>query len=425
MNIFENSDFVPKVKLQRNSNISFLKPFIVNSQINSALQYVIDAFNNSDSVEIGYSTIEKDGKEEKPSLKRKTIWLTGNTLRKHLSNETFYNYVCVTNASPDEIKMILSKSKYDFQEIKPHGKIGQIEKYSKLPDSTENKLTFYVSKVDDQNNEMEITVNIENTKIFISTLNKNIKFLIDNNKNRKFTASIVEDAKGRDFSVNAIYLKLKNNDGENTEISDPVGGMHDISHRQIKMLHSPEMTFKTNPSLIITICEFSAKYNKDKKINSDILNSIRDLIEDLKNDYVLFNKTFRNIVNKESTPLHAFLNNMYSCKMLNKMFPNVKISVPHIGLPKYYDYVVAYLLHENDKDKITEVLETSGFNKFDIREVLFIVDLTKWVETNDDKLLNDLLNNQNNQSVNKIYNYLKVFGKDLIFKNLAKKYLES
>ena len=39
-------------------------------------------------------------------------------------------------------------------------------------------------------------------------------------------------------------------------------------------------------------------------------------------------------------------------------------------------------------------------------------------------VLKDILNHQNDQSINKIYNYLKVFGKDLIFKNLAKKYLE-
>ena len=74
-NIFENSDFIPKVKLQRNSNVSFLKPFIVNSQVNSSLKYIIDAFNSSDSVEVGYTTIQKDGKIEKKawlnSLKKK------------------------------------------------------------------------------------------------------------------------------------------------------------------------------------------------------------------------------------------------------------------------------------------------------------------------------------------------------------------
>jgi len=111
--------------------------------------------------------------------------------------------------------------------------------------------------------------------------------------------------------------------------------------------------------------------------------------------------------------------------MLNKMFQDLKISMPHIGLPRYYDFIVGYLLHENDKDKITGVLEQNGFNKFEIREVLFVVDLTKWTKTEDVNDLKNILNHQNDQSINKIYNYLKVFGKDLIFKNLAKKYLES
>ena len=116
-------------------------------------------------------------------------------------------------------------------------------------------------------------------------------FKLNNNKFREFTASIVEDAKGRDFSVNAIYLKLKNSDGENSEISDPVGGIHDISHKQIKLLHAPEMTYKANPSLIITTCELSSKYNKDKKINAELLSSIRSIIDDVKDDFKLFNKT--------------------------------------------------------------------------------------------------------------------------------------
>ena len=154
--IFENSDFIPKVKLQRNSNVSFLKPFLVNSQVNSALKYIIDAFNSSDSVEIGYTTIQKDGKLEKPSLKRKTLWLTGNSLRSHLSNETFFNYSCVTNASPDEIKMILNNSENDFEEIKPTGEIGNIEKYINLPETVQNKFAFNVSKVDQENNEKYI-----------------------------------------------------------------------------------------------------------------------------------------------------------------------------------------------------------------------------------------------------------------------------
>lgn len=423
-NFFENKDFIPKVKLQRNSSVSFLKPFVVNSQINSALQYIIDAFNSSDSVEVGYTTIEKSGKLDNPSLKKKSIWLTGNSLRSHLSNETFFNYTCVTNATPDEIKMILSKSEKDFQEIKPHGEIGNIEKYSNLPERSDNKFVFYVSKIDEQNNEMEITVEVNNNKIFISTLNKNIKFKIGKNKLREFTASLVEDAKGRDFSVNAIYLKLKNSEGENTEIFDPVGGMHDISHKQIKLLHSPEMTFKANPSLIITICELSARYNKDKKINSELLSSIKNLIDDLDDDFKLFNKTFKNAINREATPLFSFLNNMYFTKMLDKMFPDLKITMPHIGLPRYYDFIIGYTLHENEKTKIVEVLEQNGFNKFEIREVLFVVDLTKWTKTESSELLQDILDHRNNQSISKIYNYLKVFGKDLIFKNLAKKYLE-
>lgn len=423
-NIFENEDYMPKVKLQKNSEVSFLKPFVVNSQINSALQPIIDSFNNSDSVVVGYTTIKKDGEEETPSLKKKTIWLTGNSLRNHLSNESFYNYTCVTNASPDEIKMILSQSEYDFQQVKPKGDIGNVDKYKNLPEKVENKNIFYVSKIDESNNEMEVTASISGTSVYIHTLNKNIKFKIGKNKIRKFTSTVSEDAKGRDFSVNAIYLKLKNSNGENNDISDPVGGMHDIANQTIKLLNSPEMTFKINPALIITFCEFSAKYNKDKKIDRENLELIKKMIDNLKDHPKLFLRTLKNSINNSATPIFSFLNNLHITGMLSKMFSGLKVSLPHMGLPRYFDFIIGYLLHENNKDEVVRKLSELEFNKFQIKEIEFTIDLTKWIKTEDEKLLQSLLDHQNNQSINKIYNYLKSFGKDVLFKNAAKKYLE-
>jgi hypothetical protein len=424
MNIFENEDYMPKVKLQKKSTVPYLKPFFVNSQTNSALQPIIDSFNNSDSVNVGYTTIKKDGEEESPSLKKKTIWLTGSSLRNHLSNETFYNYTCVTNASPDEIKMILNQSSYDFQQVKPKGEIGNVEKYKNLPDETNDKYFFYISKIDEQNNEMEVTASVSGNLVYISTLNSNIKFKIGNDKLRKFTSSISEDAKGRDFSVNAIYLKLKDSNGNNNDISDPVGGMHDIANNNIKLLNSTSFTFKTNPALIITFCELSSKFNKDKKIEKSDLVSIKKNIDNFKDYPKLFIRTLRNSVNSSSTPIFSFLNNLYITGMFGKMFSGLKISLPHMGLPRYFDFVIGYLLHENEKEKVSMVLSELDFNKFDIKEVEFTMDLTKWIKTEDDSILQSLLDHQNNQSINKIYNYLKSFGKDVIFKNAAKKYLE-
>ena len=422
--IFENEDYMPKVKLQKNSNVAYLRPFIVNSHVNNALQPIIDIFNNSDSVNLGFTTLKKDGEEERPSLKKKSIWLTGNSLRKHLSNETFYNYSCVTNATPDEIKMILDQSNLGFEQIKPKDEIANIEKYKNLPEKVESKYFYYVNKVDEKNNEMEIAVSISDNIVFIATLNKNIKFKIGKNSLRKFTSLISEDAKGRDFSVNAIYLKLKNSNGENNDVSDPVGGMHDIANQKIRMLHSPEMTFKINPALVITFCELSAKYNKDKKIDKEDLLEIKSLMDSLKDKNDLYLKTLKNSINNNSTPIFGFLNNLYATGMLNKIFSDLKVSVPHIGLPRYYDFIIGYLLHENDKNKVLEKLQELNFNKFQIKEIDFTLDLTKWIQTEDENLLDYLLNHQNNQSMNKIYNYLKSFGKDVLFKNAAKKYLD-
>ena len=101
-------DIIPKIKLNKKSQSDILKPLTIDHENHPSLQRIVDAFENSDKVTLGYSTLEKDDSMSKPSLKKKLIYLTGASLRDHLFNKTFQKYELVTNSTPEEIRMILN-----------------------------------------------------------------------------------------------------------------------------------------------------------------------------------------------------------------------------------------------------------------------------------------------------------------------------
>jgi len=80
-------------------------------------KHIIDAFNSSNEVKLGYSTIQKGKGIVEPTMKRKNLYLTGGALRDHLKNKTFTSYDLTTEASPDEIRKILELPVADLEEV--------------------------------------------------------------------------------------------------------------------------------------------------------------------------------------------------------------------------------------------------------------------------------------------------------------------
>ena len=113
----DNEALTSKVRLKPNDRNGEFRPFVVNHLSNSSLKPIINCFENSKEIELGYSTITKDKGTVKPTLKKKTLYLTGGALRDHLKNKTFSTYDCVTDASPDEIRLILTSKFAEIEEV--------------------------------------------------------------------------------------------------------------------------------------------------------------------------------------------------------------------------------------------------------------------------------------------------------------------
>ena len=108
-----NNNVLSKIKLKKNDGSNDFLPFSVSKSSRPNLRILLKAFDISDQVSLGYTTIEKNKGEVEPTLKKKVIYLTGGAVRDHLKNKTPKNYNLVTNATASEIKLIL-KNIRDF-----------------------------------------------------------------------------------------------------------------------------------------------------------------------------------------------------------------------------------------------------------------------------------------------------------------------
>ena len=412
-------DITPKIKLNKKSQSDILKPLTIDHENHPSLQRIVDAFENSDKVTLGYSTLEKDDSMSKPSLKKKLIYLTGASLRDHLFNKTFQKYELVTNATPEEIRMILNF--YKFSEFKPYDKKNS-SKYSKLEATSMNPFKYYVSKWDSYGNEMGFEIIVRNQVLHLDTLDKNPKYLLEAPNLRKFTSSIHDDAMSRDISVNAIYLKLKNSDGENTELYDPIRGVHDIIHGEINLIGKDHSKFEKNPDLMFKLVEASTRFAENNKLSENNLNIIKSNYPKVKNLPKLFKKSYISAISNEDVPTYHYLKNLYVSGLLFKLFPKLKITPPSMSLFDDYVFITAYILQNNNDGLIFSSLTSMDWHKFEIKEIVFVKSLIDWAKNNDEDLLKKILIQFTDIPVKKTIDFMKIFNKEKEFKRLLEKY---
>ena len=413
-------DIIPKIKLSNKTESEKMQPLLVDHENHPSLQVIIDAFENSDKVTLGYSTLEKDGTQSKPSLKKKLLYLTGSSLRDHLFNKTFQKYELVTNATPEVTRMILRF--FRFGEIQPNNK-EFADKYSKLEKTNNNPNNFCVGKWDSHGNEMGFFVFVRNQKIEINTLDKNKKYLLKETPLRSFTNSIYEDAESRDFSINSMYLKLKNSNGDNTELYDPMRrGVHDVVHNEIYLVGNHYEMFKENPSLMFNLAELSSRFCEDHKLYEGNVKDIKESYSKVNNLPKLFKQNYINAINNEDVPTYYYLRNLFVSGLLFKLFPKLKLTPPHIGLFDDYLFITAYLLQNNHDGFIFNALINLEWHKFEIKEILFIKSLIDWAKTNDESMIEKSLSNVTDISISKTIKFMKIFDKEKEFKKLLEKY---
>lgn len=417
-----SEEIISKIRLKDTKGEINFKPLQVNSTINSLLKPIIEAFENSDKVKIGYTTLDKGKGLVQPTLKRKNLFLTGGALRDHLKGKTFKNFDLVTDATPDEIILIFKSSETPFKKVNGDHQFDDKE------------LVYYVSRHDANHQPMEVTVQRGHQKAYIATMNRNSK-----NRNlvpdmAKFVLNLEQDAYTRDITINSLYLKLKNPDGDNAELSDPVGGAHDLKVGEITTVEDPKITFKRDFYLPFRLADICCRFSYEKRIPERFIEVIKNTIEEKELDQKILKKYYINALENPDVNPSQYLKNLQQVDLLNKMFPNCNFANIINDLPNNKILVTAYILHPNNVDMVKNLLLTQGYSKGDVDEIGKFMKLAVWCSGNTHKtdLIKDLLTMPTRLPHSKIYDFLKMFGKGNLYhkvfkqdySSVTKKYIE-
>lgn len=417
-----SEELVSKIRLKDVKGSTNFKPLKVSSSLNSLLKPIIEAFEASDKVKIGYSTLDKGKGLVHPTLKRKNLYLTGGALRDHLKGKTFKNYDLVTDATPDEIMLVLKHSETPFKKVSGDH---QFEP---------NEIVYYPSRFDSKHNPIEITVQKDNQKAYIATFSRNAKNRNLTPEEAKFVHNLEQDAYTRDITINSLYLRLKNSDGDNAELIDPVGGAHDLKIGEISTVEEPSTTFKRDHYLPFRLADICCRFSESKKIPEKFIETIKHHAKHFDYDGKILRKYYVNALKNLDVDPTQYLKNLQQASLLNLIFPNCNFANIINDLPNNEILTTAYLLYGNNVEMIKNLLTTQGYSKGDVDEIGKFMKLAVWCSgnTHNVDLIHDLLTKPSRLPHSKIYDFLKLLGKgDLyhkVFKqdysNVTKKYIE-
>lgn len=364
------------VKLQKKDGSREFTPFIIDKSNHANLAKIVRAFLNSDKVKVGYTTIDKKEGEIEPLLKKKSLYLTGGAVRDHLMGKTPRSYDLVTDATPSEIRMILSQN--GFTEVKPQSKL---VKYGSLPIHGRKNKLFYASRWDKKGKEIAFVAEVNGQPFELSTLSKSPKsknFVPDD---FKAAATIEDDAANRDFTINAMYIPLTKDDGDNNELIDPFGGANHLKSGEIKSVGERfDDRLKEDPLTAHRLVNFHNRFGAGEQIPEKYMNSIKKFkdfsavpAEKAKDEFV------RGLENPD-VDSRNFLRQYGDTGLLSTIFPNIEFNTDEMPENFRNDrwMMAAWILRNNDPHDVRDMLLSGGWTKQEANDVSYLVKIFQW-----------------------------------------------
>ena len=325
------------------------KSFVFLNRESDALKNIKDLrdLKNLEEVKSIFSVLENQDKGNK-------LMFVGGCVRKLLKKELVNDIDIATNLSPDELKNILRENNINFIETGiTHG---------------------------------TITVVINKIKFEITTLRKDVS-TDGRHANVEFISDWEEDAKRRDFTINAIYSDLKG------EIYDPLGGLKDLENKIVKFIGDPNERIREDYLRILRYFRFYTQYNNhqhDIKIVQAIkkgLNGIRKISKERILD------EFSKILNLKN--FYELFNNEFSCSVILTIFPQLKHydrfsaiqNIPNKIINRLNVPLILSILLIDNSDNCEFFLFKFKFSNRDKKKILFL--LNKFKKINVKELLDE------------------------------------
>ena len=367
----------------------------------SKLKPVVEAFLNSSSIKI------MDDTSKEITMPKKTLYLTGGSVRDFLRNKTPKNFNLSTDATPEQTASILNSAGFKMESDSY-----DMDLSFKPEIASENdKKTWTSGQSDDSGKVVSIKASVDGEDFDIFTLKK---------EDGSFTSNILDDSKNRDLTINAMYIELSKSDGENNKLYDPTKhGWYDIVQGNIKSIGNPESKIKEDSIRMMRAMRFYSQFDK-AKLDESLEKAIEKLKDEIKN--VPLSKVreefLKGLMDPEVDP-KRYLRIYGKTKLLQKIFPEVDINynVPEI-LRNKKDKILSlsWMLQNNPLEKVQEVLSSkredqeTGWSNQEKNAVVYLLKLKEF-DVND---IDDLIEQRKmtGLSEDQIKNWVDMFDVD-------------
>jgi tRNA nucleotidyltransferase/poly(A) polymerase len=354
-------------------------PFVVSDDKNSEhygknknLAPVVRAFKKGGNW--GWSKDDGSGEDKPVKIGAKKLFLVGGPVRDHLKGRKPKDMELATNASPDEVYHLLKQN--DFQYVEDPGQAsGDFAFWVKKTNKSGRPFVFGVKSYDDE----------YNLTIFTKTPKGNVDMDPESGTHG-------EDAAGRDFTMNAMYLALTNDNGPNKELHDFYGGIHDLNDGRVRAVGDMSKKFKEDPTRLLRYARMVDTYGDSKNISAEDKDTIAKSVQHLsklKPDQMM--GELKKALDRDDGDGRKTLMLMKKLGMLDSMFPGKQIDS---DLPKELSELgdkhmpLAYMLRMNHPDS----LKDSGLDEDMLRKVRFLIKSLSLNDNLDEEGLEDLVN---------------------------------
>lgn len=335
----------------------------------------------------GWSRDDSTGGDKPVKISGKKLYLAGGSVRDHLKGKKARNIELATNASPDEVYHILKQNGFEF--VNDKGQIGNPKSAKVSPNRKEgNRQFFWVEKTNKNGRPFSFGLQVNEDQFTMDVFMKSPRGMVEADPE---PGTHAEDAAGRDFTMNGMYILLGNDNGPNKELSDFFGGMHHLTSGRVAAIGDMKHKLKEDPSRILRYVRMLSGYGDPKKIPQEERDTIANSGEGLsKMDRKVMMDEFKKGLDKDDTDPREYLKLFRDLGLLDQLFPGKQVDA---DLPKELSELgdkhmpLAWMLRLNDPD----ALEDLGLDQKDMQKVKFLIKSLGMNENMDANSLMDLI----------------------------------
>lgn len=262
------------------------------------------------------------------------LYVVGGAVRDALLGRTPKDFDLATDAHPDKVGEML-KSEYDT--VLPIGE------------------AFGIWQVNTPSGEFEVATFREESGYSDSRRPDSVEF-----------TTIEQDVMRRDLTINALFYDI-----DEREVVDLVGGIEDLKNGVVRTVGNPEDRFSEDRLRILRSIRFASRFGSD--LDSDVDEALKNdaSLEGISPERIR-DEFLKGIKSAKSTVHFMELIDRYN--LFEWILPDLNIDTKFIE-NKDPILLLAYILRDNDKDKLSNVLHNMTYTKDEIKKINFLISL--------------------------------------------------